>query len=210
MGCVFRENSAEVSGALAASEVVLYIANTLFETNSSIDGAGALSTGSSSQTEIINCGFLGNSTGGSAAIVTAGNDTVTFLRSSTIVGNENVDGAAVYASSFSSIIVDSCIVWDNLPSSLASQGAGTIFVDYSNIQNGWPGHGNLDTDPMFVDPLSGNYHLLEASPCNDAGSPNPELYEDLQDIDGDPRVRFQVRTSQTARNRDCVFWSAET
>ena len=34
------------------------------------------------------------------------------------------------------------------------------------------GDGNLDTDPLFVDAGSGDYHLTDASPCIDAGDPD--------------------------------------
>ena len=62
----------------------------------------------------------------------------------------------------------------------------TLTVSYSNIQGGrndivdnhnidieWL-EGNIDTDPLFVDPDEGDYHLTEDSPCIDAGDPDRE------------------------------------
>jgi hypothetical protein len=61
-------------------------------------------------------------------------------------------------------------------------------VTYCDIQGGWPGEGNIDVDPLFADPASGDYHLKSragrwdlnsqnwaqddvTSPCIDAGDP---------------------------------------
>lgn len=49
--------------------------------------------------------------------------------------------------------------------------AGTS-VEWSLVQGGWPGTGNLEHDPRFVDREAGDLHLLPASPCIDAGSPD--------------------------------------
>ena len=39
------------------------------------------------------------------------------------------------------------------------------------------GTGMIDTDPMFYNPPAGNLHLQPASPCINAGDPNP-IYDD--------------------------------
>jgi len=36
----------------------------------------------------------------------------------------------------------------------------------------WSGDGNISVDPMFVNPDTGNFYLLEGSPCIDAGDPS--------------------------------------
>jgi hypothetical protein len=38
-------------------------------------------------------------------------------------------------------------------------------VRYSSVMGGWAGEGNIDLDPLFVDPGSGNYALQLGSPC---------------------------------------------
>jgi hypothetical protein len=43
-------------------------------------------------------------------------------------------------------------------------------VRYSNIQGGYPGVGNIEGDPKFVDPANGDYHLQRGSPCIDSGT----------------------------------------
>jgi len=39
-------------------------------------------------------------------------------------------------------------------------------ITYSNIEGGWEGEGNIDTDPLFND----DFTLSENSPCIDAGT----------------------------------------
>jgi len=63
-----------------------------------------------------------------------------------------------------------------------------VVVVYSNVEEGWPGEGNIDADPCFADPNTGDYHLKSqagrwladearwvtdeaTSPCIDLGDP---------------------------------------
>ena len=47
-------------------------------------------------------------------------------------------------------------------------------VQYSNIQGGFSGEGNIDVDPLFVDAENGNFSLQSDSPCIDAGNPDSD------------------------------------
>ncbi len=47
-----------------------------------------------------------------------------------------------------------------------------IEVTFSDVQGEYPGDGNIDTDPLFVDAESSDYHLRPDSPCIDAGNPD--------------------------------------
>ncbi len=64
------------------------------------------------------------------------------------------------------------IIWGNSPEQVASGASSSISITYSNIQGGWKGNGNINADPLFVNPLNGNYNLQEESPCIDSGNPN--------------------------------------
>ena len=48
----------------------------------------------------------------------------------------------------------------------------TFHVQYSDMPGGYPGTGNIDADPMFVDSQAGDYSLLSGSPCRDTGDPD--------------------------------------
>jgi len=62
-------------------------------------------------------------------------------------------------------------------------GSPAGFVTYSNIEGGWPGIGNFDADPLWVDPAGGDYHLSSCSPCIDAGDPTSPLDPDGTAVD---------------------------
>lgn len=83
-----------------------------------------------------------------------------------------------------------CIVWGNT----SIKGGDQVYnapnvstpVTYSNVQGGWTGSGNINSDPVFVNPSGGDFKLQCSSPCRDAGiSANPSLPDDVGDLDWD-------------------------
>jgi len=60
-------------------------------------------------------------------------------------------------------------------------------VAYSNIQGGWPGTGNIDAAPMFVDPDNSDFRLQTGSPGIDAGHNWAIAGITDTDLDGNPR-----------------------
>lgn len=103
----------------------------------------------------------------------------------TFAGNTG-QGGAVYVASGSRVL-HNCIVWGNQPDEIYVLG-GSVGVTYSDIKGGWPGTGNIDADPCFADPNTGDFHLKSqggrydpnsqawvqddvTSPCIDAGDP---------------------------------------
>ena len=66
------------------------------------------------------------------------------------------------------------IIWDNSPQSIYTS-YGTPLITYSDIEGGWEGEGNIDTDPLFTGPDNGDYTLQLNSPCIDAGTAYLEL-----------------------------------
>ncbi|MHC4498664.1 MAG: right-handed parallel beta-helix repeat-containing protein [Planctomycetota bacterium] len=121
----------------------------------------------------------------------------TTITNCTIVGNEE------YGISGGDPTITNCIVWDNLSSAISGDGVAT----YSNIEGGWPGLGNIDADPCFVDPNNGDYHLKSegwrwdsdaeqwawddvTSRCIDAGNPGSDLRDEAITLAVDPLNRF--------------------
>ncbi len=63
------------------------------------------------------------------------------------------------------------IVWGNSIGGIYGQDSTVVAVDHSIDQGElpWPGPGNINVDPLFVDPESGDYRLQAGSPAIDAG-----------------------------------------
>jgi len=90
---------------------------------------------------------------------------------------------------FGSPAIKNCIIWNN------SQGGSSQInasgVTYCNIQGGFSGTGNIDSDPLFVNADNGDYRIQDDSPCIDFGDPDTdgdgedwETDTDDQDPDG--------------------------
>ena len=109
------------------------------------------------------------------------------LTNCTITGNSadgtDASGGGFYCGS-SSPRLTNCILWNDSPDEIYLSDDSTILVTYSDIQGGWEGDGNIDEDPLFVDPDNGNYYLQGGSPC--LSSANCEEAPDY-DKDGRPR-----------------------
>jgi hypothetical protein len=85
---------------------------------------------------------------------------------------------------------------------------------YCDIKNNiWPGEGNIDADPMFLDPVNGDFNLITGSPCIDAGDPDTPLdpdntradmgalYHNQQvDIKGNDKLLTEISLSQNFPN----------
>ena len=83
----------------------------------------------------------------------------------TISGNTaNDDSGCMYLNRSSPTLKNS-IIWNNAPPSITISGDETPIISYSDIEGGWEGEGNIDTDPLFCNPGSGDYRLNEESPC---------------------------------------------
>jgi hypothetical protein len=79
--------------------------------------------------------------------------------------------------------IRNCIVWSNTAAT-SPQLSNSSPPSYSCIQN-WTGGGtgNLSADPLVAAPWRGDFHLLDNSPCIDAGGTVPLAL----DFEGDPR-----------------------
>ncbi len=113
------------------------------------------------------------------------------IHNCTFTQNEANLGAAIDGDA----VVSNTVAWNNTGDSIN----GAV-VTYSDIQGGWAGEGNIDADPLFVDPDNGDYRLSPGSPCIDAGD-NTTVVCALFDLDGNERFADDPRTRDTGFGR---------
>jgi hypothetical protein len=110
----------------------------------------------------------------------------------TFSGNiAETNGGGIYNYNYSSPTVTNCILWANTAPSGAqiyNDGSSSVTLTYSDVEGGWTGTGNINTDPCFVDLATADYHLLPGSPCIDAGDSTAVPPMITTDLDGNPRI----------------------
>jgi len=158
--CMIRNNSGGDGGGLFLIEGTARLKNCLLVGNSATDGGGINVFATASGLQLTNC---------------------------TIAENTALDaGGGVLGEGSSIPSLKNCVVWGNEPDNLRVFYA-TAEVSWSNIEGGWPGDGNIDSDPLFADPAGGDYRLTAGSPCIDAGS-NEAAVGVPTDLDGNLRL----------------------
>ncbi|UCC31333.1 MAG: DUF1565 domain-containing protein, partial [Phycisphaerales bacterium] len=169
--CVFTGNkSAIMGGAVAVWGGAPHFVNCRFYDNDGGWAAGAVFVRRSATPTFVNCLFCKNTAGegGAVSIVTGA---PTFINC-TISGNKaGVSKGGALFDSQESAILRNCILWGNTsPVTGANEiynapsGARTTTVTHSAVKGGWPGEGNLNSDPLFVDPATGDYRIRQTSP----------------------------------------------
>ncbi|MBN1788304.1 MAG: hypothetical protein JW806_07910 [Sedimentisphaerales bacterium] len=160
--CIFYNNYADAGGGIYNNISSPVVTNCTFSQNSSYEGGGMYNY--QGTPSVTNCTFTENST--------------------------SYTGAGLYNYE-SNAIITNCILWNNtaIDNSQIDEYAGSPSVTFNNVQYGWTGTGNIDADPVFVNPAANDYHLTLCSPCINAGDSGQD-YTGLTDSDGDLRVMY--------------------
>jgi len=158
--CVFINNESQWGGGLDCSGSYPVITNCVFRGNEAYIGGGAIFCSAADPT-ITNCTIVDNNAAIGGGLVTAG----AVLPSYPALANS--------------------ILWNNSPEEIYI-GIGDVTVDFCDVQGGWPGTGNIDETPSFVDLDSGDFHLNWYSPCRDAGYNG--AVSATADYEGDRRI----------------------
>ncbi|MDI6752661.1 MAG: right-handed parallel beta-helix repeat-containing protein, partial [bacterium] len=94
-------------------------------------------------------------------------------------------GGGIYCWNSSPTVTNS-ILWEDSPGEIYLDVSSSINITYSNIQGGYAGEDNINTNPLFVG--GGDYHLTASSPCIDKGSNDAVPTWLTTDLDGNPRI----------------------
>lgn len=181
--CLFLKNSAvNFGGGVCASNPQIFEMDAcIFRGNTAINGGG-LRCGHDCSPQITNCIFESNTALLGGAISNQHWCDTTF-ENCTIVNNSATNGGGMSSFEICLVNVTNSIFWGNEPDAIRVQNAVTK-VSYSNIEGGWSGDGNIDSNPCFIDPLNRDYHLSWHSPCINSGNNSNTV---LFDLEGDPR-----------------------
>ena len=136
---IISNNSSYEGGGLKCMESILNLNRVQITDNSSTFRGGTMML-NHSISNIVNSTFSNNSGG-----------------SSTLGG---IDAF------YSTLLGLNFIYWNNQPNVIHQGYNSEVNIFYSNIEDGWEGTGNINSDPLFELP---NYTLQESSPCIDSG-----------------------------------------
>ncbi|MCC7568955.1 MAG: hypothetical protein KO463_05000, partial [Candidatus Methanofastidiosa archaeon] len=120
-------------------------------------GGGGMFSGPYATPVVTNCTFTLN--------------TVPYYSNKGDYDGEN--GGGVKNANNSSAVFTNCILWGNVcgnnPNDVLNTDGNTSTFEYCNIGGGFPGEGNIDADPLFVNAPT-NLSLGAGSPCIDTGT----------------------------------------
>jgi len=164
--------------------------NTIFN-NMGNGGSGAPGGGIALRSNVSNTLITNNIISGNSARLGGG----IYSRSSnaqiinnTIVNNTATTGGGIRSTGTYPVVLNT-IAWGN-QAGLDPQISGSVDIQYSDVEGGVLGIGNINSDPLFADTLL--YNLSDSSLCIGAGIDSIDkggtwYYAPPFDFDGDPR-----------------------
>ncbi len=145
------------------------------------DGAGITCWGSNPV--LINCTIARNQAHGIGGGVSSRYKSRPIITHCTIADNSAAQYGGAVGCERSYAVIKGSILYGNTagnPDQLSAIGfegePSDIIATFSDVQLGWPGEGNIDADPRFIDHDNGDYRLSSSSHCIDAGGPYYHLF----------------------------------
>ena len=208
LNCKFIENTSRFGGAIFNYRSNLLLEGCAFSANYGSDYGGGICSGPDvfrisvptlegrSRLVLSNCTFIANQAEEYGAAI-SGNSCDLILTGCTFTANSAQEGNALaFNGGRSDVVVRSCIIWGGAEPTYNGD-RSEIYILYSNVSGGWPGEGNIDADPQFVDAdgpdnIPGteddDLRLTLSSPCVNTGDPDyvPEPGE--TDVNGNRRT----------------------
>ena len=193
--CRFSSNTAANNGGGLSfnSDCDVTLERCIIENNVCTNGSGGgLYCRIRSTVQLLNCWVVSNiAAAGGGGGVWSDFQCDNVYRGTTISRNSAISGGGLFNRESTQTMVN-CIAWDNTSSAgignqiaiASALNPATHSVDYCDVQGGQAavsvsgggatlnyGVGNIDADPLLRAVFFGDYHLMAASPCIDAGDP---------------------------------------
>lgn len=183
--CTFIHNYAGCWGAAvyAGHGGTPLIENCMFLDNYAADDGGGVFLWNGSDVTIVNSVFVGNEARVTGGAISGFGGGMLIADRITVVENVAPHGSAVFSADLTKIT--NSILWDNTGSPEPIWQNGSVTVQWTLVQGGYAGVGNLDADPLL---RTDGYHLRRHSPAINAGDPGFVLDAGMLDIDGEQRV----------------------
>jgi hypothetical protein len=179
-GCTFRKNWAPCGGGMYNRSSNPIVTGCTFRKNWTVDGGGGMDNQEDSSPIVTNCLFVENEA------LDGGGGMFSWESSPRLINctfscnwSHGLGGCTIFGSH--SYTLTNCIIWGDWLGLFGHELGGPAVVTYSNVQGGWPGLGNIDTNPCFIEPG------LWADPCNTPGDYIDDIW-----VDGDYHLKSQA------------------
>jgi hypothetical protein len=223
--CIIKNNVADwYGGAVFCPSGSPEITGCRISGNSAQDGGGLEFWSGTCQ--LTNCIISNNDASGNGGGIDCYWEGQAQLNNCTVVGNSASSGGGLHCVDDGKATIRNSIFWANEAASGQQIGldiAGSASINYSDVQDGWPGTDNIDADPYFVsfeangNPDFWDFHLQSAygrwnpeslswvsdpntSPCIDAGDPNSDWASEPWPNGKRINMGAYGRTNQASKN----------
>ena len=209
INCQFRNNYARGRGGAVANDLGTHpvFRDCTFLGNSCDGKGGAIYNDFGCSPTLVNCLFAENRSLSAGAIGNDGGSSPRIVHCTFTRNTAQEEGAALYQGTgpANNPLVVGCILWgnrcDNGPAEIFNWHDNDPQVSGSCVQGGFPGAGNIDSDPKFVDADKGDYDLRADSPCKAIGHTAAVPHELLKQLDAPPAPGIQLRPGFEAQPR---------
>jgi hypothetical protein len=185
INCLFEGNSAEYGGGMYNNETEPTLINCRFSGNLAYESGGGISNPSGfAIPTIVNCILCGNMAYQNGGAIDCFGSSPTLINC-TINGNRaNKQGGGILLDYYCRMRIINTILWGDTSGKdgpeIVDINDSTLIVTHSDVQGGWSGEGNIDTDPCFAEP---GYWDPNGTPDD----PNDDFW-----IDGDYHLKSQA------------------
>ena len=180
--CTFMDNTAMFGGGVKCWNNSSPVIDSCFFSGNLADRGGGIDCAYDCSPLISRCAFIENDSEEGGGINIAYNSSPVMENCTICSNSATYNGGGINCLEHCSPAGANNIIWNNSAISgdqIYQDANSTFSCTYSDIQGGFPGAGNIDSDPLFYSTTGDSaYYLTVDSPCIDAGNPNSSFDPD--------------------------------